>query len=405
MLLHLSPGITPVHRRILLVTWLGWTAVFFKLISFFQLSLLYRGELGLDDNGVKAIKSVALAMTGVGGIALGLFADHAGRKAAMTTAILVYALGAAAASLAHSLLWLELCAGLSGIGIGGQWAAGQTLLAETVPPRLRGRFGALAQTGAPIGLGLATLVATRIAPAIGWRTSFLIAAAPVVLAAAIPLAIPESDLWRTHRAAPDARSRFRALASPGVRGTFAIAFVLTLFNMANYWLTTSWLPEFLGRQWQLGIQKTGAWTLVFVAGSLIGYLLFGLLSDRWGRRRMFTLFSLVMALGLAMITVFQRAIQERPEIVLLFLFIAGLGTGTWAGFGPLFAELFPTRVRNTASGTCMNVARSAQFAAPLLVVAVGGAALSRGVALAAGFAVLAGAWVWLLPETRGRAVA
>ena len=72
---------------------------------------------------------------------------------------------------------------------------------------------------------------------------------------------------------------------------------------------------------------------------------------------------------------------------------------------PLYTELFPTAVRNTAGGVCMNGSRAAQFAAPWLVVTVGGSGLGNGIALAAAFALAAGAWVWLLPETRGRALA
>ncbi|HEY3216508.1 MAG TPA: MFS transporter [Candidatus Eisenbacteria bacterium] len=410
MLLHQQASPTATHARILLFAWLGWLAVFYTLIAFFQLSLLYRVDLGLGDDGVKLIKAVALAATGLGGLALGLLADHKGRRAAMVVSVLVYTLGAAAAGFARSAEWLVACASVAGFGIGGQWAAGQTLLGETVPPRLRGRFGALAQTGAPLGLGLATVVATQLAPAIGWRAAFWLSAAPVLLVPLVLTLVPESDLWRDHRARLARgeradRVRLGELWAPDVRGPFAVAFVLTLFNMANYWFTFSWLPEYLGRRWSLEIQTTGAWTLVFVTGSLTGYLLYGICSDRWGRRRSFSLFSLVMALGLSMITVFEGAIRGRPELILFFIFVAGLGTGTWSGFGPLYTELFPTRVRNTAGGICMNVTRGVQFLAPLLVVAVGGQELGRGVALAAAFAVLAGATVWWLPETRARVLA
>ncbi len=404
------PSTTADHRRVLLFAWLGWLAVFFTLITFFQLSLLYRVELGLDDHGVKRVKSVALAATGIGGLALGVLADRFGRKSAMIASILIYAAGAAAAGFADSLAFMLGCAALAGLGIGGQWAAGQTLLGETVPPLLRGRFGALAQTGAPLGLGLATVVATQVAPRIGWRAAFWLASAPAVLAPLAAWLVPESGVWRAWRArivrgeAPD-RAKLAELFALDVRGWFGLAFVLTLFNMASYWFTASWLPEYLGRQWHLTIQKSGAWTLTFVAGSLIGYVLYGLCSDRWGRRRSFSAFSVVMALGLLMITLFQATLRDRPEGILLFVFVAGVGTGTWSNYGPLYAELFPTRVRNTASGTCMNVSRGVQFLAPLMVVAVGGQALLQGIALAAGFAVLAAGWVWLLPETRGRDLA
>jgi MFS family permease len=398
---------TPVHHRILIFAWLGWLAVFYTLIVFFQLSLLYREDLGLDDDAVKQVKSIVLGFTGVGGLLLGIFADRAGRKPAMVLSILVYAAGTAAAGFAHSLGWMLGCAALAGLGIGGQWAAGQTLLGEMVPSRLRGRFGALAQTGAPLGLGAATLVATQLAPVIGWRVTFWLSAAPAILAPLVVGLVPESSVWREHRsrvARGEAVDRIKLadLFAPDVRSVFGIAFVLTLFNMANYWFTFSWLPEYLGRQWHLKIQTTGAWTLVFVTGSLAGYLLYGYSSDRWGRRRSFSAFCAIMAIGLAMITVFQGTIRDRPEAILFFIFVAGVGTGTWSNYGPLYAELFPTRVRNTASGICMNVTRGIQFVAPLLVVAVGGQELLRGIALAAGFAVAAGAWVWLLPETRAK---
>jgi len=407
MLLSEHPSPTRTHRRILFAAWLGWLSVFSTLIAFFQLSLLYRVDLGLDDHGVSAVKSATLAATGAGGLLFGMLADRVGRRSIMMVSILVYAVGALVAAFAQTGGHMTAAAALAGLGIGGQWAAGQTLLGETVPPRLRGRFGALAQTGAPIGLALATVVATLLAPRLGWRGGFGLFALPALLVPWLPRFLPESDLWRAHRAAVGPRTELGIgdLLASGVRGAFALAFVLTLFNMANYWLTFSWLPEYLGRHWGLTIQKTGTWTLVFVAGSLIGYLLFGVCSDRWGRRLSFTLFSLVMALGLAMITWFQAPIRERPELVLLFLFVAGVGTGTWSHFGPFYAELFPTRVRNTGAGVCMNVSRGIQFVAPLLVVAVGGESLGNGIALAALFALAAGAWVWLLPETRGMTLA
>jgi MFS family permease len=407
MHLHEHPHPTATHRRILLFVWAGWLSVFHTLIVFFQLSLLYRQDLGFDDDAVKQVKAVILAATGIGGLVLGVFADRVGRRPALAISILIYAGGTGAAGLAGSLPWLVSCAAIAGIGIGGQWAAGQTLLGETVPPRMRGRFGALAQTGAPIGLGTATLLATQIAPAIGWRTGFWISTLPALLAPLAIRVLPESDLWQDHRARvargeTPARATLSDLFGPDVRWLFAVAFVLTLFNMGNYWLTFSWLPEYLGRQWDLRIQTTGAWTLVFVTGSLTGYLLYGLCSDRWGRRRSFSLFSVVMAIGVSMVTLFQGAFRARPVLILFFVFVAGVGTGTWSNYGPLYAEIFPTRVRNTASGICMNVSRGVQFLAPLLVVAAGGADLANGIALAAGFALAAGAWVWLLPETRAR---
>ena len=401
-----GPRVSPMVA--LAFAWWGWLSAFSALISFFQLSLLYRHDLTLDDGGVSRIKSAALAASGLGGLLLGMLADRAGRKPALVASLLLGAAGTFAAGMARDLTGLTVCAAIAGFGIGGQWAAGQMLLGETVSPRVRGRFGALAQSGSPIGVALVTLLSTQAAPHIGWRAAFRIAALPVLAAPFALWLLPESATWRAHRdaiARGDERPpRLADLVAAGVRRPLALAFVLTLFNMANYWLAFSWLPEYLGRQWHLAIQRTGMWTLVFVSGALIGYLLHGVISDRWSRRGAFSAFSAVMAIGLLMITVFQGAIRDHPPVILTFLFIAGVGTGTWSGFGPIYTELFPTRVRNTAAGVCMNVTRGIQVLAPMVVLAVGGQALGPGVALAAAFAVAAGAWVWLLPETRAREV-
>ena len=84
------------------------------------------------------------------------------------------------------------------------------------------------------------------------------------------------------------------------------------------------------------------------------------------------------------------------------MFVAGVGTGTWSCYGAYFSELFPTRVRGAAMSIIMNVTRGVQFVAPLVIAGVAGRwGLAGGVALAAGFAALAGIWVWTLPETAG----
>jgi MFS family permease len=236
---------------------------------------------------------------------------------------------------------------------------------------------------------------------------FALALTPALLVPALYLLVPESDLWRARRqrlrrGELPARASLAELFARDVRGVFVVTFLLTLFCMANYWFTVSWLPDLMHRAWKLGLAKSGHWTLVFVAGSLAGYLLFALVAERLGRRPAFSLFCGLMAAGTAMLTLFEGAIRELPPLVLLFAFIAGVGTGIWSTFGPLYAETFPTRVRATASGVCMNVSRAFQFAAPLLVVIVGGEDLRGGVGLAALFALAAAAVIWLLPDRTGR---
>ena len=193
--------------------------------------------------------------------------------------------------------------------------------------------------------------------------------------------------------------------APDLRGRFGRAFVLTALDMSSYWFALVWLPRYLQKQRGLSIFGSGWWTLTFVAGSLAGYVSFGWVSDRIGRRRAFALYCIVSAAGLAMVTLFWNVLAGRPLAGLACMAVAGLGTGSWSCFGPYFSELFPTRVRGAAMSTIMNVTRGLQFAGPPVIAVVAARwGLGGGVALAAGFSVLAALWVWTLPETAGAAL-
>lgn len=408
---HLHPG--AVHRRVLLLAWGAWFTGFYTLMLLSFLLPQVQAEFGLSERELAWMTGIAVGASGAGGVLFGWMSDRWGRRASLGVAIAAFSLGNLLAAASPSSLALILARALAGLGVGGTWGAGQAMIGETFPPARRGRYGAVAQSGAPCGLGTAAAIGSFVAPVIGWRTTFLLSVAPVV-ALFFLRAFPESDLWLEHRrrlrdgtlarAEREAARRpiLAQLVGRDLRGRFAGAFLLTILNMSAYWFAVIWLPRYLQVQRGLSIFGSGWWTLTFVAGSLLGYLTFGAVSDAIGRRRAFTLYCAITAAGLAVVTIFWEAFQTEPAVALGSLFVAGVGTGTWSCFGAYFTELFPTRVRGAALAVIMNASRGAQFLAPPLIAVVGaGWGLGGGVALAAGFAALAGIWVWTLPETRG----
>lgn len=406
--LRLSDHDRPVaaHRWILAAAWGIWCTGFYSLtLTSFLLPPIQKA-FGASEGDLATLTAVGVGMTGAGGLLFGWMSDRLGRRFAMAVSIAAFSLGNAACAFAPGFGWLVAARALVGLGVGGSWGAGQAMLGETIPPALRGQYGAIAQTGAPSGLGLATIVGSFVAPVLGWRTVFLLSAAPI-LALLVWSRVPESDLWLEHRRrlrageASHARTPILAqLVGADLAGVFAKAFLLTLLNMSAYWFAIVWLPRYLQKERGLSIFGSGWWTLTFVAGSLLGYLTFGRISDTIGRRRAFALYSAITAVGLVMVTLFWSLLASRP--LLACMFVAGVGTGTWSCYGPYFAELFPTRVRGSAMAVIMNVTRGVQFLAPLVITGVAGRwGLAGGVALAAGFAALAGLWVWTLPETAG----
>lgn len=389
------------HHLILIFAWSVWFLGFYSLTLLTFLLEPVKRAFGPTELGLAWLMGIAIGATGVGGLLFGWLADRIGRRTSIRLAVATIAVGNALSAIAPQFTWFAIARAVAGLGVGGSWGAGQALIGETFPASVRGRFGAVAQTGAPLGLGLAAIAGSFIAPVVGWRVVFGVSTL-VILILVLLREAPESDLWQAH---PRGGEPLRELFSGTNVKSFATCFLLTAFNMSNYWLAVSWLPRYLQKERGLSEARSGWSTLAFVIGSLSGYLAFGALADRLGRRITFTIFCGVMAGGLLMVTIFWPLFAGRPDLILVFMFVAGVGTGTWSSYGPMFSEIFPTAVRGAALSIIMNSTRAVQFLAPIIIAAVAPRwGMSGGIALAAGFAVLAGLWIWMLPETKGKKI-
>ena len=404
---------TGKHYVILGMSWAGWLFDFYDLMMFSFLLIPIKETLGLSDASLSLLLGSTLAATALGGILFGYLSDRFGRKTVLSWTILVYSLGTFACGFAQGVWWLLVFRVITGLGVGGEWATGQTLVGETFPAKMRARFAAVMQTGALLGIALASVVGGFAQPALasafgpdrGWRGCFFLSVLPALLVVVIRRFMPESDVWleRRRRAAePEGGHLSDLLRTPGLRRLFLLGLVLALTDMSAYWFTYSWMPKYLYDNLGFSMARSGLWMLVAQAGGLLGYLSFGVFADWKGRRPAYTGFSLIWAVGLVAITLFWSRIAAWPWLALAFMFMVGFGTGNFSGYGPIFSEIFPTKVRNTAMGTAFNLARGVQFFTPLIITQVATRyGLGGGISLAAFFAVFTGLWVWTLPETRG----
>ena len=411
--LNESDKLNKKHYMILGMAWAGWLFDFYDLMMFSFLLIPIKKTLGLSDASLSLLLGSTLAATALGGILFGYLADRYGRKTVLSWTILVYSIGTFACGFARSAWWLLAFRIITGLGVGGEWATGQTLVGESFPARMRARFAAVMQTGAPLGIALASIVGGFVEPAFvrafgeewGWRSCFFLSVIPALLVVVIRRSMPESDVWIERRRRSEAAERGHLsllLGNPRLRRLFTLGLVLALTDMSAYWFTYTWLPKYLYNNLGFSMAKSGLWMLATQAGGFLGYLTFGLVADWKGRRVAYTGFSLVWAVGLLAVTWFWAAIAVWPWMTLVFMFLVGFGTGNFSGYGPIFSEIFPTKVRNTAMGTAFNLARGVQFFTPLVITMVAGRyGLGGGISLAAFFAVFTGVWVWTLPETRG----
>lgn len=399
MLLSEAKTLTPIHRRILGLAFLGWMFDFYDLILYTYLTRPITDELGLTRMDHSIAIGVSFLATAVGGIASGFLADRHGRRTLVSWTILLYSLGSVISGLANGRELLFVGRAITGMGVGGEWAAGHALVAETFPPSSRGRAGAILQAGAPVGVGLAALTGTLIAPVFGWRACLIGSSVTALLAFFARRSMPESDVWLAGRATRIS-GPIRDLLAGAYAGRFYLAFVLTVLNGASYWLTYSWLPEYL-RSRGLSLGASGTFLLVMVLSELVGYTTFGFVSDRIGRRPAFSTYAVIMALGLIPLAVLWQDLQGSPVLLYGATALVGVGTGTWSNFGPMLAELFPTEVRATSMGTVLNLSRGVQFGAPVLIAVLEPTyGLASGLGLAACFALAASVFIWVLPETK-----
>ena len=265
---------TRAHHKILLMSWAGWVFDFYDLILFTFLLMPIGKELGLSNLALSYVLGASLAATAIGGVIFGVLSDHFGRKRVLQWTILTYSVGTFLCGFAPTLAVLLVFRVITGLGVGGEWATGQTYVGETFPARVRGRYGAFMQTGAPFGIVLASIIGGFVEPAIGWRACFFISFIPALLVIYIRKSLPESDIWmeRKRLAAagegsveyPETESgnKFFLLFSGAYRKLFIQSLILAVFDMSAYWFTYSWLPGYLHQQRHFPMVKSAVWMLV-----------------------------------------------------------------------------------------------------------------------------------------------
>src|SRR5262249_28400569 len=173
-----------------------------------------------------------------------------------------------------------------------------------------------------LGVGLAALAGSFLAPVIGWRATFMVSGVSALLVVFIRKGVAESDVWQMARDHPETSARMRtwrtvvALAGEPLRRRTLRAFVLTTLNMSAYWIPFTWLPTYRREERGLSVARSGLWVLVIVCGELAGYLSFGAVSDRWGRKRAFTAFACLMGSGLLAITLGWNWVASSTPLLL-----------------------------------------------------------------------------------------
>jgi MFS family permease len=258
---------------------------------------------------------------------------------------------------------------LQGLAIGGQWGGAMLLVVESAPPERRGFYGSFAQAGAPAGVvaaNLAFLIASALTSpadflAWGWRVPFLLSVALVGLAFYVQRRVDETPAFRQLQAAREARLRAAASAgaAPPPAGRSPILEALAtnprqillaagafLAVQVSFYVSITYVVAYGTSAAGLGLPKTTLLTAVLIGSGATApaLMLFGALSDRYGRRRIYMAGAALMALWA--FAFFPLIDSRSPALITLAICVSQLINNMM--YGPqaaLFGELFSTRVR------------------------------------------------------------
>jgi len=406
--------VTREQWRVLAAAKLGWMLDAMDFMLYAMALGQLRTYFQFDDATAGLLGTVTLVMSGVGGLIFGYVADRFGRARALMATILIFSLASLGAATSQSVLQLLLWRAILGIGMGGEWASGAVLVSETWPAALRNKAISIMQSGWAIGYIAAAVLAALVIgnPAFGndgWRWLFALGVLPALVTLWVRRNIKESPTWTARAKPKQAENPFKVIFGRELLGRTLRIVALGGAVQFAYWGLFFWLPPFLARpiaQGGAGMGVVGSlqWIVFAQVGAYLGYLTFGFIADKLGRRRTFILFMLCAA---AIVPLYGQMARSPWVLLALSPLLGYFGHGYFSMFGGFVAELFPTAVRATGQGTSYNAGRMAGAIAPYtigVIATMPGIGIGLALGVTSAFFLLAAGLVFTLPDRSGQAL-
>jgi MFS family permease len=366
--------LTPYQWRVLVCACLGWAldimdGYLYAIILFPAMSdLLATTESAVIGWYGGIVLSIFMIGWALGGLIFGPIADRYGRAKTMAITILIYASFTGLSGIAGTWVELAVYRFITGLGIGGEWAAGAALIAESWPEKSRAKAAGIMQASGGIGFFLASLLYLFIGP-YGWRWVFALGVLPAIVAFYIRYSLEEPERWTK---AKSGKNPYPALYRRSVRRDVLVGTGLAVVATFGYQGAIQWVPSWISAMLHAQgtkavIPQVSLITTVLNFGGMIGCLCFPFVADHWGRKRALVIYFLGALLSVPP-TFFL--IKEFMPAVVLSPVMGFFAAGVFTGFAVYFPELFPTAIRATAQGFCYNFARFFSAAAPFLAGAL-----------------------------------
>ncbi len=398
-------GLTKYQRFVLIIAWLGWVFDVMEA-SFFGLTKTAMMTEMLGPEGYKAIGTLwegrihtgMLLGWSLGGLIFGIVADRWGRSKTLVLTIFLYCLFTGLTALCKSPEQVLVARFLTGLGIGGEWAAGAALIAETVPDNFRARAAAFLQTAAAVGSIIGVFISMRVGE-LNWRLVYIAGIIPAIICLVARFKLEPDRPTERQRSS---NAFFELIKTAPYNKNLILAILIGVVGITGGGILPFWLPNLVKDV--VPTADFAAWKnismIVLHVGTFAGVLAFPPLTDKYGRRPMFAIFGVLAGI---MLFLTATTAKSLTSILILAPITSFFALGLTAGFGLYFTELFAHRFRATGSGMAYNTGRI--FSAPIPIW-IGATAKTDGVAAAIGpvaciyFIMLIA--LYFAPETKGK---
>jgi MFS transporter, SHS family, lactate transporter len=395
-----NPSLTPAIARsnaryAIAAGFLGWT---FDAFDFFVLVLIFPAvakEFGRPIRDIALTTTATLAMRPIGALVFGLLADRYGRRPVLMANIAFYSVMEVLSGLAPGYASFMALRLLYGIGMGGNWGVGASLVLESVPQKWRGMASGFLQQGYAVGYLLAAGALYTVFPRWGWRAMFFIGVIPALITLLICTKVQESEAW--HQARTD-WSTYRNAIFSNARLFLYLVLLMSMMNFISHG-TQDMYPTYLQRQLHYTTNTTALVTAISMFGAILGGFIVGHFSDRFGRRR-----SVILAALLAVCVIPLWVFAPNKGMVMVGAFLMQfMVQGAWGVIPAHINELSPSAVRGFFPGfayqTGVLIASSIGYIEALLGDHFTYAAAMGG--LAAAVFIIGAIVIWAGPEARG----
>ena len=331
------------HRAALFAGFLGWTLDAFDFFLVVVTLTAIAKEFHKTDKEIALSIALTLGFRPVGAFIFGLLADRYGRRLPLMLDLVFYSVVEVLSGLAPNYATFMVLRALFGIGMGGEWGVGASLAMEKVPPKLRGVLSGLLQEGYAAGYLLAAVCYFFVFPRWGWRPMFFIGGLPALLALFVRFKVKESEVWK--------KTRHESWGQLGrkIASHWKLFIYLTLLMMMMNFVshgTQDMYPTFLERHWGFSPRQRISVTAISMVGAILGGVLFGFISDRWGRRK-----SMITALLCAIAVVPLWAFAPSLALLIVGAFLLQfMVQGAWGIIPAHLSELSPDSVRGFLPG-------------------------------------------------------